>query len=40
MLTLRKELFKIITNILFDDILDDYRTNINDLVLSLEKTLS
>lgn len=40
MLTLRKELFKIITNISFDDILDDYRTNINDLILNLEKALA
>ncbi len=35
MLTLRKELYKIITNISFDDTLDDYRTNIDELIHSL-----
>ena len=39
MLKLRKQLFKIIASISFDDILDDYRKNITDLVLNLKKGL-
>ena len=40
MLKLRKNLFKIIASISFDDILDDYRKNITDLVANLAKGLS
>lgn len=39
MLKLRKNLFKIIASISFDDILDDYRKNINELVGNLKKSL-
>lgn len=36
LLKLRKKLYKIITNISFDDILDDYHENIDRMICNLE----
>ena len=40
MLKLRKNLFKIIASISFDDILDDYRKNITELVRNLANSIN